>query len=149
MALDLECATDAGLQNPDTNLPGRLRPERDFNETTGVDLFSLADLHGRTLNFPNVVCHASAYQACTPVDSRNPAHVFSRLTETWLIPFGIPAKVVVDQGGEFERDLRKSLKILAPRLRTLPGTPPHRIASQSGAVGCGSITLAGSPTSFR
>ena len=136
MALNLECESCAALQNPDTNLPGRLRPERNFNETIGVDLFSLADQHGRTLNFLNVVCHASTYQVCTPVDSRHPAHVFSRLMETWLIPFGIPSKVVCDQGGEFEREFAKELEDLGSKVSHTPGNAPtqNSIAERHGGM---------------
>ena len=136
MALNLECESCAALQIPDTNLPGRLRPERNFNETIGGDLFSLADQHGRTLNFLNVVCHASTYQVCTPVDRRHPAHVFSRLMETWLIPFGIPSKVVCDQGGEFEREIAKELEDLGSKVSHTPGNAPtqNSIAERHGGM---------------
>ena len=41
--------------------------------------------------------------ACT-VDSKFPAHVYTRLLDKWIMPFGAPQRVIFDGGGEFERE---------------------------------------------
>eukprot|EP00959_Pyramimonas_sp_CCMP1952_P196356 4105345-Pyramimonas_sp.AAC.1 len=59
MVLNLYCEVCAAHQRPLPHLPGRIRLDRDFNDSIGVGLFTLADYAGNWLIYLNVVDLAS------------------------------------------------------------------------------------------
>ena len=107
MALNLHCEVCAARRRPPPRLPGRIRLDGDFNDSIGVDLFTLADYAGNQLIFLNVVDLASGFTMCGTVETRHPTVVFARLLQIWMTPFGAPQRVIFDGGGEFEREFSK------------------------------------------
>jgi len=129
MALNLYCEVCAAHQRPLPHLPGRIKLDRDFSDSIGVDLFTLADYAGNQLVFLNVVDLASGFTMVGTVPSRHPSVVFARLLQVWLTPFGAPQRVIFDGGGEFEREFSKELEDMGCRLMTTAACTPQQNAT--------------------
>ena len=128
-ALNVYCEVCAAHQRPQPHLPGRVRLDRDFNDSIGVDLFMLADYAGNQLIFINIVDLASGFTMVGTVATRHPTVVFARLLQVWITPFGAPTRVIFDGGGEFERELSKELEDMGCQLMTTAGATPQQNAT--------------------
>ena len=54
-ALQLRCDVCEGQHHPGPHLPARLRSDKEFGDTSAIDLFVLADHAGNQLSFINIV----------------------------------------------------------------------------------------------
>ena len=81
MALNFRCEVCESQRRPGPHLPSRIRIDRDFNDSIGVDLFTLHDYQGRPLTFLNMVDMASGFTIACIVDSKFPAHVYTKLLD--------------------------------------------------------------------
>ena len=127
--MNLYCEVCAAHQRPQPHLPGRVRLDRDFNDSIGVDLFMLADYAGNQLIFINIVDLASGFTMVGTVATRHPSVVFARLLQAWITPFGVSTRVIFDGGGEFEREFSKELEDMGCQLMTTAGATPQQNAT--------------------
>ena len=93
-------------------MPARLRTDRDFGDTAAIDLFVLADYEGKQLSFFNILDLASTFGVVAMIPSKHPKIVWDHFFEHWITPFGVPRRLIYDQGGEFEREFGQELEDL-------------------------------------
>ena len=111
-ALAHRCPTSESIKGPTNaaHIPGSLRQSKDFGEKIAIDLFELADCFGKSCTFLNTLDTATGFQICTPVESKFPAVVWSKLLDSWISWAGPPHKLLADNGGEFNRELAQELE---------------------------------------
>ena len=111
-ALQLRCDVCESQQHPGPHLPVRLRTDREFGDTAAIDLFVLADYQGNQLSFINILDLASTFGVVAMIPSKHPKIVWDHFFKHWITPFGVPRRLIYDQGGEFEREFGQELEDL-------------------------------------
>ena len=81
-------------QHPGPHLPARLRTDREFGDTAAIDLFVLADYAGNQLSFINVLDSASIFCVVAMIPSKHPKIVWDHFFKHWIIPFGVPRRMI-------------------------------------------------------
>ena len=98
---DAMCARVSSILD---HLPARLRTDRDFGDTAAIDLFVPADYEGNQLNFIHILDFASTFGVVATIPSKHPKDRVGPLLQTLDYSlFGVPRRLIYDQGGEFER----------------------------------------------
>ena len=110
-ALQLRCDVCESQQQPGPHLPARLRTDREFGDTAAIDLFVLADYEGNQLSFVNILDLASTFGVVAMIPSKHPKIVWDHFFKHWITPFGVPRRLIYDQGGEFEREFGQELEV--------------------------------------
>ena len=110
--LQLRCDVCESQQHPGPHLPARFRKDRKFGDTAAIDLFVLADYEGNQLSFINIPDLASTFGVVAMIPSKHPKIVWDHFVKHWITPFGVPRKLIYDQGGEFEREFGQELEDL-------------------------------------
>ena len=64
----------------------------------------LADYAGNQLTLINILDLASTFGVVAMIPSKHPKIVSDHIFKHWITPFGVPQRLIYDQGGEFERD---------------------------------------------
>ncbi len=72
----------------------------EFNQLVGVDLKEVLDVTGERHTFLNVLDIATRYSELVHVESKNSQVVAQAFMDSWVKPFGVPERVIHDQGGE-------------------------------------------------
>ena len=104
-ALAYRCPICAKLKPPVPANPASIaHVDLQAFDRVGIDLFTLADAHGRSQTFVNMVDWASSYQIVCPVPSKRPDVIFLARLTSWIIPLGCFKAIVSDRGGESERE---------------------------------------------
>ena len=91
---------------------------RDFAQTESlvtrqpIDLFVLADYEGNQLSFINILDLASTFGVVAMIPIQHPKIVWDHFFKHWITPFGVPRRLIYDQGGEFEREFGQELEDL-------------------------------------
>ena len=52
----------------------------------------------------NAIDTASGYQIVSPVASKRPDKVFRIFNRSWILPLGVPHRILADNGGEFSAE---------------------------------------------
>ena len=111
-ALQLRCDVCESQKHPGHHLPARLRTDREFGDTAATDLFVLADYEGNQLSFIHILDLASTFGVVAMIPSKHPKIVWDHFFKHWITPFGVPRRLIYDQGGEFEREYGQELEDL-------------------------------------
>ena len=127
-ALQLRCDVCDSQQHPGPHLPARLRTDREFGDTAAIDLFVLADYEGNQLSFINILDSASTYGVVAMIPSKHPKIVWDHFFKHWITPFGVPRRLIYDQGGEFEREFGQELEDLGCELMPTAAITPQQNA---------------------
>ena len=120
-ALQLRCDVCESQQHPGPQLPA----DREFGDTAAIDLFLLADYEGNQLSFINILDLASTFGVVAMIPSKHPKVVWDHFFKHWITPFGVPRRLIFDQGGEFE---------LGQELEDLGCEPVPTVTPQQNAV---------------
>ena len=81
----------------------RTRPAG-FNIEVHVDLKYAKNVKGENFVALSMVCAGTNKHAAVLLKTRQPAYVAKKFIKHWIAPFGRPVRIVMDQGGEFERE---------------------------------------------
>ena len=127
-AHQLRCDVCERQQHPGPHLPARLRTDREFGDTAAIDLFVLADYEGNQLSFVNILDLASTFGVVAMIPSKHPKIVWDHFFKHWITPFGVPRKLIYDQGGEFEREFGQELENLGCELMPTAAITPQQNA---------------------
>ena len=122
-------ATCARVRNILDHLPPRLRTDREFGDTAAIDLFVLQDYKGNQLSFVNILDLASTFGVVVAmIPSKHPKIVWDHFFKHWITPFGVPRRLIYDQGGEFEREFGQELEDLGCELMPTAAMTPQQNA---------------------
>ena len=83
--------------SPPAVLPRTFR----FNETVGMDLFTVPSYDGTEWIIVNMLCWGTLFQLASPVPDKSASTVGTCFLEHWIRYFGPPSVTIVDQGREF------------------------------------------------
>ena len=83
--------------SPPAVLPRTLR----FNETVGIDLFTVPSFDGTEWIIVNLLCWGTLFQLAVPIPDKAAKTVAVHFLEHWIRYFGPPTVVIADQGREF------------------------------------------------
>ena len=128
-ALQLRCDVCESQQHPGPHLPARLRTDREFGDSAAIDLLVLPDFADNQLSFINILDLARTFGVVAMIPSKHPKVVWDCFFFHWLTPFGVPQRLIYDQGGEFEREFGQELEDLGCELM-----PTAAITRQQNAV---------------
>ena len=128
-ALQLRCDVCESQQHPGPHLPARLRTDREFGDTAAIDLFVLADYEGNQLSFVNILDFASTFGVVAMIPSKHPKIVWDHFFKHWITPFGVPRRLIYDQGGEFRTRVRTGAR--RSGVRTHADSSHHSTAKRS------------------
>ena len=129
-APQLRCDVCESQHHPGPHLPARLRTDREFGDTTAIDVFVLADYDGNQLRFIKTFSPLRAlFGVVAMVPSKHPKIVWDHFFKHWITPFGVPRRLIYDQGGEFEREFGQELEDMGCELM-----PTATITPQQNAV---------------
>ena len=79
-----------------------------FNEVLAMDLHELTTL-GRDVYYLHVIDMFSRYSAATLIYDKKPETIINGVLEIWGSVYGMPQKVLTDNGGEFDNDKFRSM----------------------------------------
>ena len=96
------CESKAPPDKPFLQRP-RQRPAG-FNIEVHVDLKYAKNIKEETFVALSVVCAGTNKQAAVLLKTRKPSYVAQKFIKHWIAPFGRPTRIVMDQGGEFEKE---------------------------------------------
>ena len=104
-ARELSCSTCGASSAPGRPMSQRsdMRPTV-FNEHIAIDLKFMKDCMDQKYVALSMVDLATNYHQATLLKSRSPPHVAHKLIHKWINLFGIPARISLDQGGEWEAE---------------------------------------------
>ena len=123
---DAMCARVSNILDP---ICRRDFAQTEFGDTAAIDLFVLADYEGNQLSFINILDLASTYGVVAMIPSKHPKIVWGHFFKYWFTPFGVPWRLIYDQGGEFEREFGQELEDLGCEpMPTAAITPPQQNA---------------------
>ena len=96
------CESKAPPDKPFLQRP-RQRPAG-FNIEVHVDLKYAKNIKEETFVALSVVCAGANKQAAVLLKTRKASYVAQKFIKHWIGPFGRPTRIVMDQGGEFEKE---------------------------------------------
>ncbi len=96
------CESKAPPDKPYLQRP-RERPAG-FNIEVHVDLKYAKNIKEETFVALSMVCAGTNKHAAVLLKTRKASYVAQKFIKHWIGPFGRPARIVMDQGGEFERE---------------------------------------------
>ena len=94
------CAVCLERQAPDpTNKSSaaKLRPYG-FNVTVSLDLKFTKDVKGKAHGALSVVCAGTTFHGAYLIRTKHPRYVSRKIVRRWIAPFGVPLRIVHDQG---------------------------------------------------
>ena len=97
-------------------------------DTAAIDLFVLADLESNQLSFMNILDLASTFGVVAMIPSKHPNVVWNHFFKHWITPFGVPRRLIYDQGGEIEREFGQELEDLGCEPVPTGAITPQQIA---------------------
>ena len=110
-APQLRCDVCESQHRAGPHLPARLRTDKAFGGTAAIDLFVLADYDGNLLSFIKTFSTLRAlFGVVAMAPSKHSKIVWDHFFTHWITPFGVPRRLIYDQGGEFERELEQELE---------------------------------------
>ena len=105
------CATRAPPRHPTASAPG-LRPYG-FNKEHQVDLKYVKDCRGKKYVFLSMIDVGTVYHHGVMLKTRRSEYVASKWLKHWVSQFGVLARIIHDQGGEFESGFSALLEDLS------------------------------------
>ena len=123
-ALAFRCPVCYRLQDPRPTAAAKIRQWKRFGDAVAVDLFQLADCKGHTRDFLNMLDMASTYQLVALLRDKSARQSWDVFMQTWVTPLGVPACVISDQGGEFQKEFADGLESLGTRVCTTAAWSP-------------------------
>ena len=110
--------------------------QTEFGDTAAIDLFVLADYEGNQLSFINILDLASTFGVVAMIPSKHPKIVWDHFFKHWITPFGVPRRLIYDQGGEFGREFGQELEDLGCEpMPTAAITPqPNAVCERHGGI---------------
>ena len=103
------------------------RPTR-FNAIVGLDIKSIRDASGQEWKFLNVLDLATAFNLVHVLkldhSSQDVAQVFN---DGWVRWAGLPEKMVVDRGGEFQGQFGQMADSMGISVRVIPTESPWQL----------------------
>ena len=104
-AKKFRCSTCQSMAPPERPFQqaARARPAG-FNVEVHVDLKYAKNVKGENFVALSMVCAGTNKHAAVLLKTRQPAYVAKKFIKHWIAPFGRPSRIVMDQGGEFERE---------------------------------------------
>ena len=135
-ALNWYCELCASHAAPGTTIPAKLAKDREFNDTIAVDLFFIRDRRDNPASFLSIVDLASRFHVVVRVKSKRPDVTWTKLLRHWILPFGVPLRVVHDGGGEFEREFGQELEDMGTQLLGTSALSPWQngVAERHGGM---------------
>ena len=104
-ASSFRCPTCEQVQEP--GKPPTQRPSSRpaaFNVEVHVDLKYAQNIKGQTVVTLSMVDAGTNYHRAVLVKTRQPGYVAKKFLKHWIAIFGRPTRMVLDQGGEFEKE---------------------------------------------
>ena len=136
-AMHMKCPTCLRRKAPDriprVSMP--YRPTR-FNAVVGLDLKWTHDATGKKFMLLNILCLATAFNIVVPLVDKSAASVAQALKMYWINWAGVPEKVVVDSGTEYQGDFKEAMSTLGIGHRMIPLEAPwqHGMVERHGDV---------------
>ena len=111
-ALQYRCTVCASQVVPGPALPHALHGRaREFADVVAMDTFELADWAGNKVLFLNIIGVATRIGIVAVLSSRRPIAVWECSLASWASWVGFPRNILVDGGGEFEREFRQECEV--------------------------------------
>ncbi len=123
-ALAYRCPVCYRLQEPRPTAAAKLRRWRHFGDAVAVDLFQLADCKGHTRDFLNMLDLASNYQLVALMQNKTANETLDVFLRSWVTPLGVPACIISDQGGEFQKQFADGLESFGTKICTTAAFSP-------------------------
>ena len=104
-AKEFRCPTCQSCAPPDRPFQQapRVRPAG-FNVEVHVDLKYAKNIKDETFVALSMICAGTNKHAAVLLKTRKASYVARKFIKHWIAPFGRPSRIVMDQGGEFERE---------------------------------------------
>ena len=104
-AKEFRCPTCQSVAPPDRPFQQapRVRPAG-FNVEVHVDLKYAKNIKEVTFVALSMICAGTNKHAAVLLKTRKASYVARKFIKHWIAPFGRPSRIVMDQGGEFERE---------------------------------------------
>lgn len=104
-AKEYECPVCQMTAPPDRPFQQKARPRpAGFNVEVHVDLKYGKNVKEQTFVALSVLCAGTNKHAAVLLKTRKPSYVAKKFIKHWIAPFGRPSRIVMDQGGEFEKE---------------------------------------------
>ena len=104
-AKEYECPVCQTTAPPDRPFQQKARPRpAGFNVEVHVDLKYAKNVKDQTYVAMSMICAGTNKHAAVLLKTRKPSYVAKKFVKHWIAPFGRPSRVVMDQGGEFEKE---------------------------------------------
>ena len=136
IAKGLTCPACETRQVPASRPVAKERRAWEFNKQIMVDTFDV-DVLGRNLKFLNVVDEATGYQMVAPMwHGKSSVNVRSCYRKYWKRWAGIPLRVLMDNGREFDQEFLHGLEYDGSYYDTTAAYSPHQngMAERRGGV---------------
>ena len=104
-AKEYECPVCQAMAPPDRPFQQKARPRpAGFNVEVHVDLKYAKNIKDQSFVALSMLCAGTNKHAAVLLKTRKPSYVARKFVKHWVAPFGRPSRVVMDQGGEFEKE---------------------------------------------
>ncbi len=97
---EFRCPICEASRKPSIPRPGHLVRTLAFNEVIGTDVFYF-DWKDQKYPMLNTICWGSGLQIVERLEAVTSEETHQAILRSWLVPFGPPSLIIVDQGREF------------------------------------------------
>ena len=97
---EFRCPICEASRKPSIPRPGHLVRSLEFNQTVGTDVVYF-EWKGVTYPLMNNMCWGTGLQIMTRMEQVNAENTYQTFLANWVIPFGVPNILIMDQGREF------------------------------------------------
>ena len=136
-ALHFRCPVCARLHEPGPALPAALQDTaKQFGDLVALDTFTLADHSGHISLFLNMIDVATRFGIVSRLSSRHPLVVWLNFQRSWASWGGFPHRLLIDGGGEFEREFRQEAETVPMDVATTAAYTPtqNSVAERRGGA---------------
>ena len=98
-----------------------------FGERIIGDVFYALDTRGQAWQLVGFICDSTDLHLVKRIPDRVPRHVLESFEVMWILPFGLPIEVVVDEDGCFMGDFVERLTSLGVLVRHIPPDQHHQL----------------------
>ena len=97
---EFRCPICEASRKPSIPRPGHLVRSLEFNQTVGTDVVYF-EWKGVKYPLMNNMCWGTGLQIMTRMEQVNAENTYQAFLANWVIPFGVPNILIMDQGREF------------------------------------------------
>ena len=136
-ALHFRCSVCVWLHEPGPAMPSSLSDTaKQFGDLVALDTLTLADHNGNIVLFLNMIDVATRFGIVSKLSSRHLLVVWLNFQRSWASWGGFPRRLLVDSGGEFEREFRQEAEAIPMEVSTIAAYSPtqNSVAERRGGA---------------